>query len=84
MKLNLAEYTREEIDAIIKGEKLLAPETLTARWGISLRELHKLVNGNHNSGAHLPAVRFGSKTTRFRVVDVIKVEHEMYGRDFSR
>jgi hypothetical protein len=78
------EYASEETDAIVNGEKLVAPEMLTDRWGISQSELLKLVNGNHRSGVHLPALRFGSKTMRFRLVDVVRVEYEMYGRDLQR
>ena len=77
-------YASEVADAISNGEKLVAPEMLMNRWMISKKELLKIVNGHHPSGAHLPALRFGSKTMRFRVTDVIKVEFEMYGRDLSR
>ena len=57
----------------------VAPEMLMDRWMISKKELLKIVKGHHRSGVHLPALRFGSKTIRFRLADVVRVEYELYG-----
>jgi hypothetical protein len=77
----LGTYTAQESEAILAGDKLVAPEMLTARWKISQRELHKFVRGSHPSGIRLPALHFGKKTLRFRLADVVKVEHALYNRD---
>ena len=84
MPTSFNEYASEEADAIVNGERLVAPEMLMDRWAISRKELLKIVNGNHPSGVHLPALRFGSKTVRFRVADVVQVEYALYGRDSRR
>ena len=81
METTFEDYASEESDAIVNGEKLVAPETLMDRWMISRKELLNLVNGHHRSGIHLRALRFGSKTIRFRLSDVVRVEYEMYGRE---
>jgi hypothetical protein len=84
MQTTFEDYASEESDAIANGDRLVAPEMLRDRWGISQKELLKIVNGIHRSGVHLPALRFGSKTMRFRLADVVRVEYEIYGRDFGR
>ena len=84
METSAETYANEEADAISNGEKLVAPEMLMDRWMISRKELLKIVNGHHRSGVHLPALRFGSKTIRFRLADVVRVEYELYGRDPRR
>lgn len=65
MQTTFEDYASEESDAIANGDKLVAPEMLRDRWRISQKELLKIVNDNHKSGIHLPALRFGSKTMRF-------------------
>ncbi len=79
MKTTYEDYASEEADAIINGEKLVAPEMLMDRWKISRKEVMKIANGNHPSGVHLPGVRFGSKTIRFRLADVVRAEYDLYG-----
>jgi hypothetical protein len=74
------QYSSEEADAISNGEKLVCPEMLLDRWGISKKELRKIINGQHRSGVHLPALRFGAKTKRFRLTDVVRAEFELYER----
>jgi hypothetical protein len=75
---DLKEYASCEADSILKGERLVAPEMLMERWQISRKEVMKLANGHHPSGVFLPSVRFGSKTVRFRLTDVVEVEYRLY------
>ena len=82
--MSLDDYASAEANAIVSGERLVAPEMLLDRWAISKKELLKFINGTHPSGVHLPAPRFGSKTVRFRLADVVQVEHALYCRDSHR
>ena len=81
MKPSFKDYAAEEVDEILNGRTLLAPEDLLPRWKLSSKELRKLYSGQHPSGVYLPAIRFGLKTVRFRLCDVVRVEHELYGRE---
>ena len=68
------EYAREEGSAILNGEKLVAPEMVVDRLGITMEELRKFYRGRHPSGILLPAHEFGPKTIRFRLKDVLWLE----------
>ena len=68
------EYAQEEGSAILNGEKLVAPEMVIDRLGISMEELRKFYRGRHPSGLLLPAHEFGPKTIRFRLKDVLWLE----------
>jgi hypothetical protein len=81
LKKPYIDYAAEEIGEILDGKALLAPQDLLSRWKISAKELKKLCSGTHPSGAFLPSVRFGLKTIRFRLRDVVRVEHELYERE---
>ncbi|MFC1526767.1 hypothetical protein ACFL6X_08175 [Candidatus Latescibacterota bacterium] len=73
------DYAREETDNVLSGEKLLAPEQVMERWGITKKELQKYHRGEHPSGLFLPAHRFGKRTIRYRLRDVLRVEFESLG-----
>ena len=74
-KLDLKEYAKEETEAILDGERLLAPEQIMDRWGISREQLKKLQAGRNCRGVRLPYLKIGSKTVRFRLRDVLAFEH---------
>ena len=78
MHINLKKYASNESESILNGERLVAPEMLMDRWQISRKEVMKLANGHHPSGVFLPSLRFGSKTVRFRLADVVEVEYRLY------
>ena len=68
------EYAKEEGTAILNGEKLVAPEMVIDRLGISMEELRKFYRERHPSGLLLPAHEFGPKRIRFRLKDVLWLE----------
>ena len=72
------DYAKEEVGAVLRGDRLLAPEQIMERWGISRRELYKFHRGEHGSGVLLPALKLGKKTIRYRLRDVLRVEHEIF------
>lgn len=73
---DLREYVREEAEAVLKGEKLLAPEQVMERLRITRRQLQQLHRGENGKGLYLPAYRIGKKTIRYRLKDVLKLEWE--------
>ena len=70
------EYAKEVEIGVLNDEQFLAPEQVMKRWGITKRELSKYHRGEHPSGLVLPAYRFGRKTIRYRLRDVLWVEYE--------
>ena len=68
------EYTKQETDAILNGERLLAPEQVMARLGITKRQLQTFHRGENPNGLYLPAYRLGKKTIRYRLKDVLRLE----------
>ena len=72
----LEAYIRQETDAILQGEKLLAPEQVMERLGITRRQLLALHRGENTHGLYLRPVRLGKKTIRYRVADVLRLEFE--------
>ena len=68
------EYEKQEAEAILSGEKLLAPEQVMARFGITRRQLQELHRGENPRGLFLPAYRLGLKTIRYRLKDVLELE----------
>ncbi len=78
-KPDLKEYLKEETDRILDGERLLVPEQVMKRWGISREQLKKLQAGRNRRGIQLHSVKIGAKTVRFRLKDVLAVEHTCYG-----
>ena len=75
----LQEYASQEAGCVLNGDKLVAPEQLEERWGVSRAELRRMWRGEV-SGVYLPPLRFGQRTIRFRLADVLRVEWELYGR----
>ena len=73
-QLELEEYSRQEADAVLEGERLLEPEQVMRRWGISREQLKKLQAGRNRQGRRLPYIRIGARTTRFRIKDVLAFE----------
>ena len=71
------EYAKQEGEAILNGERLLAPEQVMARFGITRRQLQELHRGENPKGLYLPAYRLGLKTIRYRLKDVLKLEWDM-------
>jgi hypothetical protein len=74
----LCEYATEETAAILNGERLLAPEQVMRRWGISREQLKRLQAGRNHRRVRLPIVKIGAKTVRFRLRDVIQFEHSCH------
>jgi len=70
------EYVQQETEAILSGEKLLAPEQVMERLGITRRQLQQLHRGENPRGLYLPAYRLGKKTIRYRLKDVLRLEWE--------
>ena len=75
-KAELEAYIQQETDAILQGEKLLAPEQVMERLGITRRQLMALHRGENSHGLYLPVIRLGKKTIRYRLVDVLRLEFE--------
>lgn len=73
---SLKDYSREETEAILSGERLLAPEQVMERLGITRRQLQEMHRGENPRGLYLPAYRLGRKTIRYRLADVLKLEWE--------
>ena len=87
MKTNsnqLHQYATEETDAILNGERLLAPEQVMRRWGISREQLKRLQAGRNSRQLRLPIVKIGAKTVRFRLRDVIQFEHSCHSNGRRR
>ena len=74
----LKEYAEQESQNILNGDKLVAPEQLEERWGLSREELRRIWRGEHPR-VRLTPMRFGQRTFRFRMSDVLRVEWELYG-----
>jgi hypothetical protein len=73
-KTSFKEYAAEESEKILNGERLLAPEQVMDRLTITRRQLQELHRGENPKGLFLPAYRLGSKTIRYRLADVLRVE----------
>ena len=73
-RLTFKEYAAEESGKLLSGERLLAPEQVMERLTITRRQLQELHRGANPKGLFLPAYRLGSKTIRYRLADVLRVE----------
>ena len=74
LRPSLDEYLQEEANAISAGQRLLAPEQVMERLGISWKQLKNLHSGYNRQGLRLPYVKLGSKTIRYRLRDVVELE----------
>jgi hypothetical protein len=74
--LTYADYAASEAENIAKGERLLAPEQVMERLGLTRRQLQELHRGENPKGLYLPAYRLGKKTIRYRLSDVLRLEWE--------
>jgi hypothetical protein len=61
------------VEAILRGEQLLPPETVMGRLNIDYKQLLRLIRNGHAGGFRLPAVWVGKKP-RFDVNDVAEFE----------
>ena len=68
------EYVQAERSGLISGKKLMAPEQVMERLGITRKKLRSLCGGKGTSGVRLPVLRLGHKTLRFREADVLFLE----------
>ena len=77
------EYTAQESEKILNGERLLAPEQVMERLTITRKQLQALHRGVHPRGLFLPAYKLGKKTIRYRLTDVLQLEWQSLqgGRD---
>lgn len=76
LKTKARRVHEEEGNALLDGERLLAPEQVMARLGITKRQLNELHRGENPRGLYLPAYRLGKKTIRYRLKDVLTLEWE--------
>lgn len=74
----------QEAESILKGERLLPPEALCARWGTSRRQLLKRIRQGHPCGQRLAAVWVNPKKPMFRLADVVTFEEACTRYDRSR
>ena len=70
----LEAYTREEWEGALSGERLLSPEHVVKRLGITKRQLQELHSRDDCTGLFLPPLRLGKKTVRYRLKDVLRLE----------
>ena len=70
------DYVKEETEPFLKGNKLLTPEMVIERLGITKRQLQELTRGENPHGLFLPAIRLGKKTIRYRMIEVLRLEFE--------
>ena len=75
-KLDLKEYIKEEAGKLLDGERLLTPAQVCQRLNISKRQLLEITRGENPKGLYLPACRISRKVIRYRLVDVLRFEHE--------
>ena len=74
--MTFKDYLQQESPNLLSGEKLLAPEQVMARLGITRQQLHKIHRGEHPRGLYLPAYKLGQRTIRYRLTDVLRLEWE--------
>jgi len=72
---NFKNYADEEAEGILHGERLLPPEAVMERWGITRRQLLEIARGE-NPNIYLPAYRISRKIIRFKVSDIIEAERK--------
>ena len=72
--MNLENYSAQEAEALLKGEKLLSPEQVMERLGISWEQLKDLHIGRNRRDLKLPYIKLGHKTVRYRLKDVLELE----------